>query len=574
MSQPSTDAERAAADIETKAPAVVDFIRQIVAEDNEKGTWNGEVVTRFPPEPNGFLHLGHAKAIAMDFGIASENGGRCHLRFDDTNPVKEEQAFVDAIKRDLRWLGYEWGEHEYFASDYFDQLYDWTVKLIKDGKAYVCDLSPDEMRTYRGTLTEPGRESPFRNRSVEENLDLLGRMAEGEFEEGTRTVRAKIDMASPNINLRDPVMYRILHASHHRTGESWHIYPSYDWAHGQSDSIEGVTHSMCTLEFEDHRPLYDWFLDQLGVHHPRQIEFARVNVSHTITSKRKLAQLVNENHVSGWDDPRMPTIAGLRRRGVPPEAIRTFLDDIGLSKRDRVVELARMEYWIRQILNKAAERRLGVLDPLKVVIENWPADEVDHLEAINNPEDESAGTRQLPFSRELWIERTDFMEDPPRKFKRLTVGREVRLRYGYFITCTEAVKDPESGEIVELRATVDRETRGGQAPDGRKVRGTIHWLSAAHAVPTEFRLYDTLFTTVDPLAVPDDGDFLDNLNPDSLVIVEGFVEPSLAEAEPGTRVQLERTGYFVVDEDATAERPVLNRIVGLRDTWKKIQQQG
>jgi len=548
-----------------------DFIRQIVAEDNASGKWGGQVVTRFPPEPNGYLHIGHAKAIAMDFGIAAENGGRCHLRFDDTNPVKEEQAFVDGIKRDLRWLGYDWGEHEYYASDYFQQLYDYAVELVKAGKAFVCDLSAEEMREYRGTLTEPGRESPYRNRSIEENLDLLGRMAEGEFDEGSRTLRAKIDMASPNINLRDPVMYRILHAHHHRTGDTWHIYPSYDWAHGQSDSIEGITHSMCTLEFEDHRPLYDWFLDQLGIHHPQQIEFARVNIGHTITSKRKLARLVAEGVVSGWDDPRMPTLAGLRRRGVPPEAIRTFLDDIGLSKRERVVELSRMEYWIRQVLNRDAERRLGVLDPLKVVLENWPADEVDHLDAINNPEDESAGTRLLPFSRELWIERTDFMEDPPRKFKRLTVGREVRLRYGYFITCTEAIKDPETGEVVELRATVDRETRGGQAPDGRKVRGTIHWLSAAHAVPTEFRLYDTLFTVSDPRDMPEGGDVLDSINPDSLTVVEGYVEPALAAAEPGTRVQLERTGYFAVDADATPERPVLNRTVGLRDTWKKMQ---
>jgi glutaminyl-tRNA synthetase len=550
-----------------------DFIRAIVEEDIAAGSWDGRVVTRFPPEPNGFLHIGHAKAIALSFGIAQEYGGTCHLRFDDTNPVKEEQRYIDAIKRDIRWLGFDWGEHEYYASDYFEQLYEWAEQLIEQGDAFICDLSAEEVREYRGTLTEPGRESPYRDRSVEENLDLFRRMRSGEFPDGARTLRAKIDMASPNLNLRDPVMYRILHVPHHRTGDAWCIYPSYDWTHGQSDSIEGITHSLCSLEFEDHRPLYDWFLERLGVYHPRQIEFARLNLSHTVMSKRKLMRLVSDGLVDGWDDPRMPTLAGLRRRGYPPTAILDFLEGVGVAKRNNIIDVARLEHAVRSELNTTAPRVLGVLRPLKVVIENFPQGRVEHLEAINNPEDPSAGTREVPFTRELFIEQTDFMEEPVRKFFRLAPGREVRLRYGYFITCTDVVKD-ESGTVVELRCTYDPETRGGSAPDGRKVRGTIHWVSADYAIPAEVRLYDHLFTKFDAEETDPGGDFLDNLNPDSLEVLDTcLVEPSLADAHPGQRFQFERTGYFSVDRESEAGHLVFNRVVTLRDSWSKVKAQ-
>ncbi|MER3544168.1 MAG: glutamine--tRNA ligase [Chloroflexota bacterium] len=546
------------------------FIRDIVARDVAEGKFGGRVVTRFPPEPNGYLHIGHAKAICLDFGIAAEFGGRCHLRFDDTNPTKEEAEYVQAIMEDVRWLGFDWGEHLYFASDYFEQLYEWAVELIKKGLAYVDDLSPDEIREYRGTLTEPGRESPYRNRSVEENLDLFARMRAGEFEEGTKTLRAKIDMASPNLNLRDPVMYRIRKTPHYRTGDTWCIYPTYDWAHGQSDSIEGITHSLCTLEYEDHRPLYDWFLDALGIHHPRQIEFARLNLSHTVLSKRKLIQLVNEGHVAGWDDPRMPTLAGLRRRGYTPEAIRDFCERIGVTKAENLVDIALLEHCVRDDLNRRAPRAMGVLRPLKVVIENYPEGQVEWLEAINNPEDPSMGTRLVPFSRELWIERDDFREVPPPKYYRLSPGREVRLRYAYFIKCVGMVKDERTGEVVEVRCTYDPATRGGDAPDRRKVKSTIHWVSVPHALQAEVRLYDHLFLTPRP---DEDEDWKASLNPNSLErLTDCRIEPSVQGAPPGTRYQFERVGYFCVDPDSTPERLVFNRTVSLRDTWAKIEQ--
>jgi len=559
---------------EQARPAKSDFIREIVAEDCRTGKWGGKVVTRFPPEPNGYLHIGHAKGFGINFGIAEEFGGRCHLRFDDTNPTKEEQEYVEAIKEDIHWMGWDWGDHLYHASDYFDQLYEWAVQLIKAGKAYVCDLSADEIREYRGTLTKPGRDSPYRNRSVEENLDLFERMKAGEFPDGSRVLRAKIDMAAPNLNMRDPVMYRILHATHHRTGDKWCIYPTYDFTHGQSDSIEGITHSLCSLEFENHRPLYDWFLDQLGVHHPQQIEFARLEITHTVMSKRKLLRLVEEGYVKGWDDPRMPTLSGLRRRGYTPEAIRDFLDRAGVNKYVSTADIALLEHCVRQDLNKRSPRVMAVLRPLRVVIENYPEDKTEELEAINNPEDPSAGTRKVPFSRVLYIEREDFMESPPRKFFRLAPGREVRLRYAYFITCTDVIKD-ESGNVVELRCTYDPATRGGDAPDGRKVKSTLHWVSAAHCLPAEVRLYEHLFTKEDPDDVPEGQDFTANINPDSLqVLTDCRVEPSLASAEPGSRFQFERLGYFCVDPDSSDDSLVFNRTVTLRDQWAKIQKAG
>jgi glutaminyl-tRNA synthetase len=545
-----------------------DFIRAIVAEDLRSGR-HAQPVTRFPPEPNGYLHLGHAKSICLNFGIPQEFGGRCHLRFDDTNPTKEEQEYIDAIERDVRWLGFDWGEHLYHASDYFDRLYEWAVLLVKKGLAYVDDLSAEEIREYRGTLTEPGRESPHRNRTVEENLALLERMRKGEFADGARVLRAKIDMASPNINLRDPVMYRILHASHPRTGDRWCLYPTYDYAHGQSDAIEGITHSLCTLEFEDHRPLYDWFLEHLPVpSRPRQIEFARLKLTYTVLSKRFLLQLVKEGRLRGWDDPRMPTLSGIRRRGFPPEALRQFAETIGVAKRESVVEYAALEHAVRDVLNRTAPRRLGVLRPLKVVLTNYPEGQVEEFEAVNNPEDPGAGARRVPFSRVLYVERDDFMEDPPRKFYRLSPGREVRLRYAYLVTCQEAVKD-SSGAVVELRCTYDPATRGGSAPDGRSPKATLHWVSAAHAQSAEVRLYDHLFTVPEPGV---GGDLLADLNPRSEEILSGCrLEPGLADFGPGTSVQLERLGYFCVDPDTKAGRLVLNRTVTLRDTWARVQ---
>ncbi len=543
------------------------FIEDIVEEHNLDGRFGGDVITRFPPEPNGYLHIGHAKSMCLNFGLADKYGGRCHMRFDDTNPAKEEEEFVESILQDVRWLGWEWGEHLYFASDHFDKLHDFAVDLIKKGKAYVDDLDQEQIRKYRGTLTEPGVESPSRNRSVDDNLSLFRGMKEGEFEEGTKVLRARIDMASGNINMRDPVLYRILKTPHHRTGEQWVIYPMYDFAHGQSDSVEGVTHSICTMEYEDHRPLYDWFLDSLDVYHPQQIEFARLNLSNTVLSKRKLVQLVREGRVGGWDDPRMPTLAGLRRRGYTPESIRSFCEQVGIAKRQNVIDIAMLEHAIRDDLNRRAPRVLAVLRPLKVVIENYPVGQSEELEAINNPEDTDAGTRTVPFSRELYVERDDFMEDPPRKFFRLGPGREVRLRYGYFITCTDVIKD-DAGEVVELRCTYDPETRGGQAPDGRRVRGTIHWVSAEHAVDAEVRLYDHLFTSERP---DDDDDFMTTLNPDSLeFIADAKVEPSLADAVPGEKYQFERIGYFAVDPNSQPGALVFNRTVTLRDSWKKV----
>ncbi len=549
----------------------VDFIREIIRSDIDSGR-HREVVTRFPPEPNGYLHIGHAKSICLNFGVAREFGGRCHLRFDDTNPTKEETEYIESIMRDVRWLGYDWGEHLYFASDYFEQLYEWAEHLITAGEAYVDDLSAEEIRAYRGTLTEAGRPSPWRERGVAENLDLFRRMRAGEFADGERVLRARIDMASGNMNLRDPVLYRILHATHPRTGDAWCIYPTYDFAHGQSDAIEHITHSLCTLEFEGHRPLYDWFIDHLPVPaRPRQIEFARLNLTHTVMSKRRLLALVRGGHVNGWDDPRMPTLSGMRRRGYPPEAIRAFADRVGVAKRDSVVDFALLEHTVRDVLNRTAERRMGVLDPVKVVLTNYPAERVEELAAVNNPEDESAGTRQVPFGRELYIERADFMEEPPKKFFRLAPGREVRLRYAYLITCDEVVKDAD-GEVVELRCHYDEATRGGDAPDGRRVRGTLHWVSAAHAVPAEVRLYEHLFTRPDPGA---DGDVLADLNPASLEVLTGcMLEPSLGALAAGERVQLERQGYFVADPDSGPGRLVLNRTVTLRDTWARMVARG
>ncbi len=560
--------------ITTDSKPSPNFIRNIIAEDLKANKNEGRVVTRFPPEPNGYLHIGHAKSICLNFGLAAENKGVCHLRFDDTNPSKEDIEYVESIETDVRWLGFDWGDHLYYASDYFEKLYEYAVQLIKLGKAYVCDLSAQEIREYRGTLTEPGKESPYRMRSVEENLDLFERMRAGEFEDGSRTLRAKIDMASGNLNMRDPVMYRILWAEHHRTGHKWCIYPTYDFTHCLSDSIERITHSICTLEFEDHRPLYDWFLEQLNVHHPQQIEFARLNLSYTVMSKRKLLQLVEEGYVGGWDDPRMPTISGLRRRGYTPESIRNFCELIGVAKKDSMIDVALLEYCIREDLNKRAPRVMGVLHPLRVVIDNYPEDKVEELEAINNPEDPSMGTRKVPFSRVLYIEQEDFREDPPKNWFRLAPGREVRLRYAYYIRCVDVVKDEQTGEVVELHCTYDPETRGGWSSDGRKVRGTLHWVSAAHALKAEVRLYDRLFAKANPSDEKDGSDFKSCLNPNSLeTLTSCRVEPTLAGAAPGSRYQFERQGYFCVDSvDSSDGALVFNRTVSLRDSWAKIEK--
>lgn len=551
-----------------------DFLREEIDADLKSGRYT-KVVTRFPPEPNAYMTIGNAKAICINFGIAEEYGGQYNLRFDDTNPAREEQEFVDAIKEDIRWLGFDWGEHEYYASDYFPQLYAWAVELIEKGLAYVDDQSADEIRANRGTLTEPGTNSPYRERSIEENLDLFARMKNGEFADGSKVLRAKIDMSSPNINLRDPVMYRILHMEHHRSGNEWCIYPMYDWAHGQSDSLEGITHSMCSYEFANNRPLYDWFIEKLGIFPSRQIEFARGNITYTALSKRYIRQMMENGHISDWDDPRTYTLRGLRRLGCPPEAIRRFWQEVGVAKRDNNIDISLLEYCMRDQLNKTALRRMAVLRPLKVVIENYPEGEGELLDAVNNPEDESAGKRQVPFSRELYIEREDFMEDPPKKFFRLSPGKEVRLRYAYFITCTEVIKDA-SGEITELRCTYDPATRGGDSPDGRKVKATLHWVSAQHAAEVEVRLYDRLFKVENPLKVPEGGSFLDNINPDSLEVVSPvYAEPALAEAEQGASFQFERIGYFCADaKDHSKEKPVFNRTVTLRDTWARMQKQG
>jgi glutaminyl-tRNA synthetase len=558
---------------EQEATPVVkkDFIREIIDQDLEEGRYD-RVQTRFPPEPNGYLHIGHAKSICLNFGISKDYSGKTNLRFDDTNPTKEEQEYIDAIKKDVRWLGFDWEDREFYASDYFDQLYEWAIKLIKDGKAYVDDLTADQIREYRGTLTEPGKESPYRNRTVAENLDLFERMKAGEFPDGTRVLRAKIDMSSGNVNLRDPVMYRILHAHHPRTGNKWCIYPMYDWAHGQSDSMEKITHSICTLEFEDHRPLYDWYVEQLGIYHPRQIEFARLNLTYTVMSKRRLLDLVNSGVVRGWDDPRMPTLSGIRRRGYTPEAMRTFCDRIGVGKAEGVVDFALLEYFLREDLNKRAPRAMAVIKPLKVVIENYPEDKTEMLECINNPEDPSAGTRLVPFSKVLYIEDEDFREDPPKQFFRLAPGREVRLRYAYFITCKDVIKDA-SGKIIELRCTYDPATKGGDSPDGRKVKATMHWVSAPHAISAEVRLYDYLFSKPDPDEVDEGKDYKSNLNPKSLeVINDAKLEPSLKQAKPGDTYQFERMGYFCMDPDSTDAKLVFNRTVTLRDTWAKIEK--
>jgi len=548
------------------------FIRGIIIEDLKTNKYGGRVHTRFPPEPNGYLHIGHAKSICLNFGLAKEFDGKTNLRFDDTNPEKEETEYVESIMEDVRWMGFDWEDRLFYASDYFDQLYEWAVQLIKAGKAYVCDLDAQQMREYRGTLTEPGRESPYRNRGVAENLDLFQRMRAGEFPDGSRTLRAKIDMASPNLNLRDPVMYRILHAEHHRTGNKWCIYPMYDYTHGQSDSIEGITHSICTLEFEDHRPLYDWFIEALGIYHPQQIEFDRLNLTHTLLSKRRLLQLVRDGHVSGWDDPRMPTLCGVRRRGYTPEGIRNFCERIGVSKTNGIIELGLLEHFQREDLNKRALRAMAVIDPLKVVIDNYPDALVEEIEAVNNPEDASAGTRMVPFSKVLYIEKADFREVPPKGYYRLSPGKEVRLRYAYFVTCTGAVKNG-AGEVVEVHCAYDPASKGGNSPDGRKVKSTIHWVSAAHAVEGEARLYDTLFSTADPNEESEGKDFTANLNPNSLAVVPGVkLEPGVARAAPGSRYQFERLGYFCADKDSTPEKPVFNRTVALRDTWAKIEK--
>ena len=559
---------------EDSTPAPSDFIRTRIVEDNETGRFGGRVHTRWPPEPNGYLHLGHATAINLNFGIARDFSGLCNFRFDDTNPLAEEAEYVESQKEDTHWLGFDWGDRELYASDYFEQLYDFAEQLVLAGKAYVDHLTGEEIREYRGTLTEPGRNSPHRDRPVEENLDLFRRMRAGEFEDGHCVLRAKIDMASPNMNMRDPTIYRIRRATHHQTGDEWCIYPMYDYAHPISDSLEGITHSLCSMEYEDHRPLYDWFLDELDIYHPQQIEFARFNITHTVLSKRRLITLVEDAHVNGWDDPRMPTIAGLRRRGYTPQAIRSFCDEVGINRTVALTEIGLLEHHLRTDLNIRAQRRMAVLDPLKVVIENFPENDVDYLEAINNPEDGASGTRKVPFTRELYIDRNDFMEDPPRRFYRLTLGREVRLRYGYFIKCEEVVKD-DSGEVVELRCTYDPETRGGSAPDGRRVRATLHWVSAAHALDAEVRLYDNLFTVPNPQDVPEDKTWTDFLNPDSLTALTGCkLEPSLADAQVGEPLQFERVGYFVKDRDSTPETPVFNRSVPLRNTWARIQQRG
>lgn len=560
------------ADLNEEHTVSLDFIRAAIVEDTAAGRFHGQVQTRFPPEPNGYLHIGHAKAICLNFDVAAEFGGVCNLRFDDTNPLKEEQEFVDAQLEDIRWLGYE-PANVYYASDYFAQLYQWAIDLIQKGLAYVDDLSQEEIRAYRGTLTEPGRESPYRERSIEENLDLFRRMKEGEFADGAKVLRAKIDMVSPNINLRDPVMYRIRHVEHQRTGDEWCIYPMYDWAHGQSDSIEGVTHSLCSLEYLNHRPLYDWYLGALKVYHPQQLEFAKLNFTYTVTSKRRLLRLVQEGYVNGWDDPRMPTLAGQRRRGVAAKALRDLCDHVGIARTNSTVAIDLLEYYIRQELNRTANRVMGVLNPLPVVITNFPEHETEWLEAVNNPEDERAGRRLVPFSRNLFIERDDFMEDPPRKFFRLAPNREVRLRWGYFIRCEKVIKDGQ-GNILELHCTYDPETKGGYAPDGRKVRGTVHWVSADHAVPAEVRLYDRLFNAEDPYDAPEGQDFMANLTPNSLSVQTGVrVEPSVRELSIGETVQFERKGYFCLDPHSNDERLVFNLTISLRDTWAKIQRQ-
>ena len=568
---PPTEAPSSDASASSEPAERSDFVWDIVAADLRAGR-HERVSTRFPPEPNGYLHIGHAKSICLNFGVAQEFGGQCNLRFDDTNPAKEEQEYIDAIQRDVRWLGFDWDDRLYFASDYFEQLYDWAVHLIRSGDAYVDDLSVDEIREYRGTLTEPGRNSPFRDRSVEENLDLFERMRAGEFPNGARVLRARIDMASPNINLRDPVLYRIVHASHPRTGDTWCIYPTYDMAHGQSDAIEGITHSLCTLEFEAHRPLYDWLIERLPVpSRPRQIEFARLNLTHTVLSKRVLLKLVTEGHVRGWDDPRMPTISGLRRRGFPAEGIRDFATMIGVARADSSVEVGQLEYAVRAVLNRTAPRRFGVLDPIKVVIENYPEGRYEEMDVLNNPEDPAEGTRRVPFGRELWIERDDFMEEPPPKFFRLAPGREVRLRSAYFVTCTEVVKDA-AGRVRELRCTYDPATRGGDSPDGRRPKATLHWVPTAQAVPAEVRLYDYLFSSPDPGA---SADLFADINPASETVVSGaFVEPSLADPPFGETVQFERLGYFAADPDSRPGRPVFNRTLTLKDTWAKVQARG
>jgi len=549
----------------------LDFIRTRIEEDIKANKNQGRVHTRFPPEPNGYLHIGHAKSICLNFGLAQEYNGKCNLRFDDTNPCKEEVEYVESIKKDVRWLGFDWNDREYYASDYFEKLYEYAVQLIKLGKAYVCDLSAEEIKQFRGTLTEPGRKSPYRNRPVEENLDLFERMRRGEFKDGERVLRAKIDMASPNLNMRDPVIYRILHASHHRTGDKWCIYPMYDFAHGLCDSIEGITHSLCTLEFEDHRPLYDWFLEELDVFRSQQIEFARLNLSYTVMSKRKLLELVKQGYVKSWDDPRMPTISGLRRRGYTPESIRDFCNKIGLAKRESVVDIELLEHCLREDQNKRAQRVMAVLDPLEFIIDNYPEEKVEHLDAENNPEDESMGERKVPFSRRLYIEKQDFNENPPKKYFRLAPDREVRLKHAYYITCKKVVKDENTGEIKTLHCTYDPETKGGWSKDGRKVKGTLHWVSAPHAVEAEIRLYDRLFKTINPLDVKEGEDFKKNLNPDSLKILHSCkLEPSVSNSKPGDRFQFLRKGYFCVDSDSKKDKLVFNQTVPLRDTWAKI----
>ena len=558
-----------------ESPASTDFIRTIVAADRRSNKYGGLVVTRFPPEPNGYLHIGHAKSVCLNFGLAAENGGQCNMRFDDTNPTKEEVEYVESILEDVRWLGWDWGENLFFASDYFEQLYQFAVDLVRRGKAYVDDLSGDEIREYRGTLTQPGRESPYRGRSVGENLDLFTRMRAGEFPEGSRVLRAKIDMASPNLNMRDPVIYRVLNAAHHRTGDEWPIYPMYDFTHGQSDSIEGVTHSICTLEFEAHRPLYDWFLDELEIYHPQQIEFARLNLTYTVLSKRRLVQLVEGKYVNGWDDPRMPTLSGLRRRGYTPEAIRDFCERIGVAKRDNTVDIALLEHTLREDLNRRTPRVMAVLDPLRVVIENYPEGRVEEMESENNPEDPRMGSRLLPFSRTLYIERDDFREDPPPRFYRLSPGREIRLKDAYYVTCTGVIKDEATGEVVELRCTYDPDTKGGTSSDGRRVRGTSHWVSAEHALDAEVRLFDHLFSKEDPDDVAPGGDFTDNINADSLTALRSCkVEPGLASCSPGESFQFLRQGYFCVDPDSTEGSLVFNRTVALRDTWARMDRAG
>ena len=557
----------------TQSETSVDFVRGIIADDNRSGKFGGRVVTRFPPEPNGYLHIGHAKSICLNFGLAADFDGVCHLRFDDTNPSREEMEFVESIQEDVRWLGYDWGDNLFYASDYFGQLYGYATKLIENGKAYVCDLTGDEVREYRGNLTEPGKESPYRNRTIEENLNLFKSMRAGFFEEGSHTLRAKIDMAAPNLNLRDPVLYRILKQTHHRTGDEWPIYPMYDFAHGQSDSIENVTHSVCTLEFEDHRPLYDWFLNELDIYRSQQIEFARLNITHTVLSKRRLIDLINGGYVNGWDDPRMPTISGLRRRGYTPEALRNFCDRISVARRDNTVEIALLEHTLRDDLNKRSPRVMGVLDPLKVVIENYPEGKVEDIISTNNPEDLTMGERNVPFTRVVYIEKDDFREVPPPKFYRLSPGREVRLKDAYYITCNSVVKDETTGEVIELRCTYDPDTFGGTSADGRKVRGTAHWVSEEYAVDAEVRVYDHLFTTLDPDDVPEGSDWKDNINPDSMVVMESAkLEPGLNQAKPGERFQFLRLGYFCVDKDSTPEAPIFNRTVALRDTWARMDQ--